>query len=255
VIPLMPAPIVQQEGPEKNAWERTAANRCITTLRQDHPPLQGIVTADSLRANAPPLEVLQAHTLHSILGAKEGDQASVFAHVAAAEQAGRVTDDDRDDPATGRRQRCRFVSDVPLHAAPADLRGNFLAGGEWDQDQGQHCSGVTDLRGNTGPVYQLLRGGRARWRIENETLHTLKTHASHFEHHFGHGYQHLSVVFAVLRMWAFFVEQVPQLCCPLCQAVWGKLGSNRRLWERRRARFDDYALDAMRHLCEALFYG
>jgi hypothetical protein len=35
--------------------------------------------------------VLQDHNLHDILGVKEGDHASLFAHVAAAEQAGRVT--------------------------------------------------------------------------------------------------------------------------------------------------------------------
>jgi hypothetical protein len=106
-----------------------------------------------------------------------------------------------------------------------------------------------------GTVYQLMRGGRARWRIENETFNTLKNQGYHFEHNFGHGYQHLSVVFAVLMMLAFLVDQVQQLCCPLFQAVWAKLGSKRRLWERMRALFYDYALDSMRHLFEALLYG
>src|SRR5207244_4980829 len=101
----------------------------------------------------------------------------------------------------------------------------------------------------------LMRGGRARWRIENETFNTLKNQGYHFEHNYGHGYQHLSVVFAVLMMLAFFVDQVQQLCCPLCQAVWAKLGSKRRLWERMRALFYDYALTSMRQLLEALFSG
>jgi hypothetical protein len=114
---------------------------------------------------------------------------------------------------------------------------------------------VTDLRVTKGTVYQLMRGGRARWRIENETFNTLKNQGYHFEHNFGHGYQHLSVVFARLMMLAFLVDQVQQLCCPLFQAVWAHLGSKRRLWERMRALFSDYALDSMRQLCEALFYG
>jgi hypothetical protein len=63
------------------------------------------------------------------------------------------------------------------------------------------------------------------------------------------------VVFAVLMMLAFLVEQVQQMCCPLFQAVWAKLGSKRRLWERMRALFYDYVLDSMRHLFKALFYG
>jgi hypothetical protein len=100
-----------------------------------------------------------------------------------------------------------------------------------------------------------MRGGRARWRIEQETFNTLKNQGDHFEHNFGQGYQHLSVVFAVLMMLAFFVDQVQQLCCPLFQAVWGKLGSKRRLWERRSALFYDSALASMRHLLETLLYG
>ena len=194
-------------------------------------------------------------TLHYILGVKEGDHASLFAQVEAAEHAGRVTYYDRDDPETGLRHRFRFVSDVPLNESNADLRVNFLECWEWDQDQVQHFSWVTDLRVNKGTVYQLMRGGRARWRIENETFNTLKNQGYHFEHNFGHGYQHLSVVFAVLMMLAFLVDQVQQLCCPLFQAVWAKLGSKRRLWERMRALFYDYALDSMRQLFEALLYG
>jgi hypothetical protein len=100
-----------------------------------------------------------------------------------------------------------------------------------------------------------MQGARARWRIENETFNTLNNQGYHFEHHFGHGYQHLSVVVAVLRMLAFVVDQVQQLCGPLFQAAWAKWGSKRRLWEKRRALFDDYALDSMEHLFQALYYG
>jgi hypothetical protein len=255
VIPLMPEPIVKQDGTEKNDCEREAAKRLIVKLRQDHPHLKLIVTEDSLSSNAPHIQVLQDHNVYYILGVKEGDHASLFAQVAAAEQAGRVTYYDRDAPETGLRHRFRFVSDVPLNASHADLRVNFLECWEWDKDTVQHFSWVTDLRVNKGTVYQLMRGGRARWRIENETFNTLKNQGYHFEHNYGHGYQHLSVVFAVLMMLAFLVDQVQQMCCPLFQAVWAKLGSKRRLWERMRALFYDYALASMRQLFEALFYG
>jgi hypothetical protein len=56
-------------------------------------------------------------------------------------------------------------------------------------------------------------------------------------------------------MLAFLVDQVQQLCCPLFQAVWAQLGSKRWLWEKMRALFYAYALESMRHLFEALFYG
>ena len=255
VIPLMPEPIIKQDGTEKNDGERNAAKRLIAKLRQDHPHLKVIVTEDGLSSNAPHIHVLQEHHLHDILGVKEGDHAYLFEHVEAAKHAGRVTYYDRDDAATGLRQRCRFVSDVPLNESHTDLRVNFLECWEWEQDTVQHFSWVTDLRVTKGTAYQLMRGGRARWRIEKETFNTLKNQGDHFAHNYGHGYQHLSVVFAVLMMLAFLVDQGQQLCCPLFQAVWAKLGSKRRLWEKMRALFYAYALASMRHLCEALFYG
>ena len=78
---------------------------------------------------------------------------------------------------------------------------------------------------------------------------------SNFEHNYGHGEQQLSVVFAMLMMLAFLVDQIQQLCCALFHAVWAKLGSKRLLWERMRALFYDYALTSMRQLFEALLYG
>src|SRR2546425_9829948 len=64
VMPWMPAPIVQHDGTDKNAGERHAATRLVATVRQDHPHLTCLVTADSLRAHAPHLATLHAYGLH-----------------------------------------------------------------------------------------------------------------------------------------------------------------------------------------------
>lgn len=255
VIPLMPEPIVKPDGATKNDCERNAAKRFIAKLRQDHPDLKVIVTEDSLSSNAPHLEMLHDHDIHYLLGVKEGDHAFLFAQVAQAEHAGRVTYYEREDADKGVHHRFRFVSDMPLNESHADLRVNFLECWETSKGKVQHFSWVTDLRLNKGTVHRLMQGARARWRIENETFNTLKNQGYHFEHNFGHGYQHLSVVFAILMMLAFFVDQVQQLCCPLFQAAWAKWGSKRLLWEKMRALFYDYALDSMEHLFQVLYYG
>jgi len=100
-----------------------------------------------------------------------------------------------------------------------------------------------------------MRGGRARWKMANETCNTLKNQGDNFEHTSGHGEQNLSVVFATRMMLAFLVDHTQQLCCALCQAVWVKVGSKRLLWERMRALFYDYRLESMRELFAALLYG
>ena len=255
VIPLMPEPIVNQDGTEKNDCERNAAKRFIAKLRQDHPHLKFIVTEDSLSSNAPHIETLHDYGCHYILGVKEGDHAYLFEQVQAAEHAGQVTYYERHDRAAGVVHRFRFVNDIPLNASNPDVQVNFIEYWEHGDGKSQHFSWVTDLRVNKRNVYRLMRGGRARWKIENETFNTLKNQGYNFEHNYGHGTKHLSVVFAMLMMLAFLVDQTQQLCCALFQAVWAKLGSKRLLWERLRALFYDYRLESMRELLEALLYG
>jgi len=255
VIPLMPEPIINRDGTDKNDCERNAAKRFVAKLRQDHPHLKFIVTEDSLSSNAPHIETLQDHDLHYILGVKEGDHAYLFQQVQAVEHAGRVISYERHDRAAGLVHRFRFLNDVPLNASHAEVRVNFIEYWEMGQDKSQHFSWITDLRVTKRNVFHLMRGGRARWKIENETFNTLKNQGYHFEHNYGHGEQHLSVVLAMLMMLAFLVDQAQQLCCALFRAVWLKLGSKRLLWERMRALFYTYALTSMRQLFEALLYG
>src|SRR5262249_50789711 len=255
VIPLMPEPIGHNDGTDKNDCERNAAKRFVAKLRQDHPHIKFIVTEDSLSANAPHIEPLHVYGLHYILGVKEGDHAYLFEQVQAAEHTGRVSHYERHDRAGGLVHRFRFVNDLPLNASHPDLRINFIEYWERGATKVQHWSWVTDIRVSQRNVDLLMRRGRARWKIENETFNTLKNQGYNFEHNYGHGEQHLSVVFAMLMMLAFLVDQAQQLCCALFQAVWAKLGSKRLLWERMRAVFYTYALTSMRQLFEALFYG
>ena len=255
VIPLMPEPSGKHDGTAKNDCERHAAKRFVVNLRQAPPHLKCLVPEASLSSNAPPIETLQHHDRHFILGGKEGDHAFLCQQIQAAEHAGRVTYHERPDRAAGGIHRFRFVNEVPLNASNVDGRVNCIEYWEGGAAKVQHCSWVTDWRVSKRNVFHLMRGGRARWKIENETFHTLKNPGYNFEHNYGHGEQHLSVVFAMLMMLAFLVDQTQQLCCALFQAVWAKLGSKRLLWERMRALFYAYALASMRQLFEALLYG
>jgi hypothetical protein len=212
VIPVLPAPMVTQDGTGKNDGARQAAQRCSATLRHAHPPLKCIVTADSVRSHAPHIETLHEHGRHDILGVKAGEHAHLFPQGQAAEHAGRVTYSERHDRAAGVGHRCRFGNDVPLHASNADVRVNCIEYGERGHGQTQHWSWGTDLRVSKRTVYRLMRGGRARWKMDNETCHTLKNQGYHCEPNYGHGEQPLSVVFAMGMLRAFWVDQTQQRC-------------------------------------------
>jgi hypothetical protein len=255
VIPLRPEPIGKHDGTAKHDGERHAAKRLIVKLRQDHPHLTCIITAASLSSKAPQIETLRSHALPCILGVQEGDHAFLFQQGQAAEHAGRVPSYERHDRAAGGSHRFRFVHDVPLNASHPDGRVNGRESWGMGHDQVQHFSWVTDLRVSQRQVFRLMRGGRARWKMANETCNTRKKQGDNFEPNYGQGTQNLSVVFATVMRLAFVVEQPQQLCCALFQAVWAKLGSKRLRWERLRALFYDYALASMCQLFEALVYG
>lgn len=253
VLPLMPEAIRKQDGTTKNDCERNAAKRFCEHLRQDHPHLPLIVVEDALSSNAPHIQELQKHNLRFILGVKESDHAHLFAQVAAARQAGRSTEFEIKQP--GVTHRFHFTNSVALNASNPDLQVNFLEYWEITAKGEQYFSWVTDFTITRNNAYDLMRAGRARWKIENETFNTLKNQGYQFEHNFGHGHKHLSEVFALLMMLAFLVDQVQQAACPLFQALLAKVGSKKQLWEKMRMLFATFQLASMEMLYKALLFG
>jgi len=253
VIPLMPEPILKQDGESKNDCERNAAKRFLAQLKQDYPDLTFTITEDALSPNAPHIRELEKHGFHYILGVKEGDHEYLFEQVALARQEGRTTEYER--RSGGVVHRFSFVNQMPLNKSNPDILVNFIEYWEIGKDKTQHFCWVTDFTITELNVFTIMRGGRARWKVENETFTTLKNQGYHFEHNFGHGKKNLSVVFVALMMLAFLVDQVQQLACELFQAVLEKKGSRRRLWEHMRALFKTIEFQSMTQLFEAILYG
>jgi hypothetical protein len=253
VVPLCPEPIIKQDGTAKNDCERNAAKRFLAHLRKDHPHIPFIIVEDALSANAPHIRELQRHKLRFILGVKPGDHAYLFDYVAQAHARGETTEFERQE--AGVTQRFRFLNDVPLNASNPDVRVNFLEYWEIQGDQIQHFTWITDFVITFANAPTLMRGGRARWKIENETYNTLKNQGYHFEHNFGHGHRYLSVIFALLMMLAFAVDQAQQFACSLFRAAWHKVGSRRGLWERLRALFYTLPFTTMADIWRAIAFG
>lgn len=256
VIPVRPEPIIKQDGVDKNDCERNAAKRFMAKFREDHPHLAVIVVEDGLSSNGPHIEDLLLYRMHFILGAKPGDHAALFARMAAEAEAGTAQVLTLEDPVCGTIHHFRWLRQVPLNDSHPHLLVNFLEYWEVKKDGTvQYFSWVTDLELTEESVWMVMRGGRARWKIENETFNTLKNQGYHFKHNFGHGVEHLATVFALLMMLAFLVDQVQQLCSPLFRAVWQKFGTKRLMWDRMRCAFTAFVFNTMRELFEALLAG
>ena len=214
VIPLAPEPIIQQDGQTKNDCERNATRRWLKQFRQEHPHLPVIVVEDALSANAPHLRNLRGP--RALYHWRQAGRPRVSVRALADSRRGRP------DPSPhlgrsgdGRAPHFRFCSAAPLNESNPDELVNVLEYWEVDPDGTvQHFSWITDLDLSAETVWDIMRGGRARWKIENETFNTLKNQGYHLEHNYGHGEQNLSVVLALLMMLAFLVDQVSNCVVP-----------------------------------------
>ena len=265
VIPLAPEPIINEDGHTKNDCERNATRRWLKQFRQDHPRLPVIIIEDALSSNAPHLDDLREAHVHFIIGVKRGDHAFLFRFLDANDEAGRTETLTVVDEDTGVLHHFRFHNNVPLNESHQDCLVNVLeyweihpskvVNGVKHEGKQQYFSWITDFFLVVANVYQIMRGGRCRWKIENETFNTMKNQGYQLEHNFGHGEQNLSVVLMVLMMLVFLIDQTQQLCCPLFQAAWKIMESKRQLWENIRSNFVSFVFTSMAELLTAIIRG
>jgi hypothetical protein len=236
VIPLCPELISKQDGTEKNDCERRALQRFLATLKKEHPRLKLTIASDALSANAPTINEIKAHHHHFIINAKPGSNKALFDWIDGLELRTATVN-------VGKNSYFfRYINDVPLNDAKDSPNVNFL------ECRATEINGkkvtektftwITDHTITADKAYEIMLGGRARWKIENETFNTLKNQGYQFEHNFGHGAKHLMSVFALLMMLAFLIDQIQEATCGLFQAAIQKKGSRRAFWEIVRSYFN-----------------
>ena len=257
VIPLMPEAIIKSDGATKNDSERNACKRFLEHFRREHPHLKTIVVQDGLFSNAPYLRLLGYLNLRYIIGAKPGDHTFMFNYIDRSDQTQEVVME-----VEGIQYRFRYHNDVPLNASNPEVRVNVLEVYETrpgtkkqSKPRTTRFSWVTDLPLDEKNLMKIMRAGRSRWRIENETINTLKNQGYNFEHNYGHGYKHLSTVFACLMMLAFLVDQVEQLCDVLFQGALESMGRLKYLRERVRSLFREFVLESWEFLYRGMAEG
>lgn len=257
VIALPPEPIRRQDGQTKNDCERNASRRWLHRFRQDHPDLKVIIVEDGLGSNAPHIRDLQEHRCHFILGLKEGDHAYLSACLDEAVARGETIEHDISDPKNPKVHHfCRFANSLPLNESNRDVLVNVLEYWEAKGDATKYFCWVTDLTINTENAFQIMRGGRARWKVENETFNTLKNQGYHIEHNYGLGKKNLSIVFVNLMMLAFLVDQILQISpASLFSAALKKTGTKKALWERARGAFYFFEVDSMETIYRLILAG
>jgi hypothetical protein len=235
VIPLVPEAVRNTDGTDKQDCETKAGKRLLKKIRKSHPKLKIIIVGDSLYSKQPFIEEIKADRMNYILVAKPDDHKILMEWVNEQRQLKEVSRLEFRD-LKGRLHVYEWINEVPLNGNQKTVLTNYFE--YWLIDNGKvgyHNSWVTDIPINEQNIRELVRGGRCRWKIENETFNTLKNQGYHIEHNFGHGKKNLSMNFFLLNLIAFFMHQIFELTDALYQECRRAFGSKRNLWDHLRA--------------------
>ena len=235
VFPLAPEEVKNTDGGNKQDCEIKAGKRLVRKIRRSHGKLKVLLVGDSLHSKQPFMEELSEEGMRYVLVVKEDDHKLLMEWVNEQRQLEEVSRLDVKDK-RGRLHIYEWINEVPLNGNKNTLWVNYfeywlVAGGKVTY----HNSWVTDFRVGEENVGELVRVGRCRWKIENETFNTLKNQGYHLEHNFGHGEKHLSFNFFLLNLLAFFMNQIFELTDPLYQECRRAFGSRRNLWDHLRS--------------------
>jgi Transposase DDE domain len=237
VFPLDFEPILNADGSKKNDCERNAAKRLSAALKDRYPDLPLILVEDALYANAPHIRQITGYGWRFILNVKPDSHASLEKQFAGRRATGQVKELRQTDP-QGLQHYFAWTNDLCLCESAPDVRVNYLLYEQTDKrGQVSRWTWITNLPLSARTVEPVMRGGRGRWKIENETFNTLKNQGYHFEHNYGHGTQNLATVLALLMFLAFTVDQMLQRCWEIFRRVRAGLRTKAKLWESLRSLF------------------
>jgi hypothetical protein len=254
VLPLAPEPLKKQDSKSiKSDSESSGMKRFLSDFRREHSKLKVTVVTDALHATGPMIKLLKEYDMGFILSTQPGSHASLFKALESWGAQGKVKEFSRSEILgvkikKKRTQTFRYANRILMNHTHLDLAVNVLdfeEVTEWTSAKGQlkrevtKFTWVTDKTITKDNAPKIMQGGRARWKIENETFNSLKNQGYEFEHNFGHGYKNLSVNMSYLMMMAFLFDQLLELSCKHFQkALQERFGKRIRLWEKMKAAYE-----------------
>ncbi len=254
VVVLDVEPIVKQDGETKNDCERNAAKRLVESLAEKYPQLLMILVEDALYANAPHIRQIREKGYDYILNIKPDSHKSLFRQFEGRRQSGQVrelleTDDE------GVKHYFGWTNGLWLGETTTDVKVNMLICEQTDKSgKVTRWSWSTNLQLTAFSVEKVMKAGRARWKIENETFNTLKNQGYHFKHNYGHGKKNLATILMLLMMQAFLVDQIQQRYSETFKKLRQALGSKKKVRAAIRSAFQMVRFRTMQALHYHIFY-
>jgi hypothetical protein len=215
VIALPPEFIRAKDGRAKAENELVAAKRWLTRHGERLSELSVTIMGDDLYASQPLLEQVREAEMSFLCVCKPQSHKYLQECVESLRGTGE-TETLETTEWTGkehRRTRYEWAEDVPIRATEDAMRVGWLSVAITGED-GRRIytnSFITNHVLTAETVTDIAEAGRARWKIENEDINTLKTKGYNLEHNFGHGNEHLSETLATLNILAFLFHTILDL--------------------------------------------
>ena len=215
VIPLEPEFITPQDGHKKQDCENAAAKRWLSAYGARYAALGVTVLGDDLYCKQPLCEAFIHEGLNFILVCKPDSHKTLYEWVAGLAATGDVQTIEikRRKGKIHYTDTYRFANRVPLRDGEGALEVDWceLTTTRGDGKVVYKNAFATNHPITTANVADVVRDGRARWKVENENNNTLKTKGYHLTHNFGHGEKHLSSLLATFNLLAFLFHTLLDL--------------------------------------------
>jgi len=215
VIPLIPEFIEPQDGHSKQDCERAAAKRWLNYSGKTYAQLGVTLLGDDLYCCEPICRIAIENGFHFIFTCKETSHPCLYEWLESIALGGGINEVQQ-RIGTVRNVgiwRCRYVNQVPVREGEDALQVNWCEIEIFNKQEKRlyYNTFATDHAITADNVFDLVKGGRTRWKVENEHNNTLKNHGYHLEHNFGHGKKHLSSLLASLIFLSFFLHSLLDL--------------------------------------------
>ena len=239
VISLQPEFVKPQDGHKKQDCENAAAKRWFSQYGQQYRDIGITILGDDLYSNHPICKIILEEELHFILVCKADSHKILYQWIAEFEAMGEVQTL-VNERWTGKHYEIdtyRFFNKVPLRDSEDSLYVNWceIITTLEDGTVVYKNAFISDYEISKGNVQEVVKAGRARWKVENENNNVLKTKGYHLEHNFGHGKKYLSYVLFTLNILAFLFHTVLEMMDKKYLVIRNNLSARKTFFDDIRA--------------------
>jgi len=255
VLPLEPEFVVPQDGHDKQDCENAAAKRWLARYGKRYSRWGATILGDDLYCHEPLARQLLAQQFNFILVCRPGSHKTLYEHLEGIELPTLVK-----KRWTGKLEETityRYLNGVPLTDSDKALLVNWceVSITRPDIQVTYKNAFATNFPITDETAAELVRAGRARWKVENENNNTLKTKGYNLEHNFGHGQQHLASVLVTLNILSLLFHTLLELLDKKYQLLRAQLATRKTFFDDLRALTRYMYFDSWDHLLSFMIEG